>query len=63
LFGRIDNLFNARYEDPLGFMRPGFSAYAGIRLAVGGLPSSGPAPGGLPNVLSPSPTPRSQGVM
>jgi vitamin B12 transporter len=63
LFGRIDNLFNARYEDPLGFMRPGFGAYAGIRLAVGGLPSTGPAPNGLPNVLPPSPTPRSQGEM
>jgi vitamin B12 transporter len=63
LFGRIDNLFNARYEDPLGFMRPGFGAYAGIRLAVGGLPSSGLAASGLPNVLPPSPTPRSQGVM
>jgi vitamin B12 transporter len=26
LFARIDNLFNAQYEDPLGLMRPGFGA-------------------------------------
>jgi vitamin B12 transporter len=38
LFGRIDNLFNRQYEDPLGFMRPGFGAYAGIRFTAGGAP-------------------------
>ena len=40
LFARIDNLFNKQYEDPLGFMRPGFGAYAGIRLTAGGSPST-----------------------
>lgn len=59
VFGRIDNLFNARYEDPLGFMRPGFGAYAGIRLAVGGLPSRIPAANGPPG----APTPSAQGLM
>jgi vitamin B12 transporter len=44
LFARIDNLFNAYYEDPLGFMRPGFGAYAGVRLTLGGLPSGGAPP-------------------
>jgi vitamin B12 transporter len=63
LFARIDNLFNAQYEDPLGFMRPGFGAYAGIRVTVGGSPSSAPAPGGLPVAAPPSPSPRSGGVM
>lgn len=32
LFGRIDNLFDERYEVPIGWLRPGFSAYAGIRV-------------------------------
>jgi vitamin B12 transporter len=41
LFGRIDNLFNAKYEDPLGFMRPGFGIFGGIKLTLGGVPSSG----------------------
>jgi vitamin B12 transporter len=31
LFGRIDNLFDHRYQDPIGFERPGFGAFAGIR--------------------------------
>lgn len=30
LFGRINNLFDRRYEDPVGFDRPGFGALAGI---------------------------------
>jgi vitamin B12 transporter len=62
LFARIDNLFNAQYEDPLGFMHPGFGAYAGIRLTAGGLPSSSSAPDGLPGVAPPNPSPRSAGV-
>lgn len=41
LFGRIDDLFNAKYEDPLGFMRPGFGIFGGIKLTLGGVPSSG----------------------
>jgi vitamin B12 transporter len=32
-FARIDNLFDKRYENPTGFERPGFGAYAGIRVA------------------------------
>jgi vitamin B12 transporter len=32
LFGRIDNLFNAQYEDPDGFLRPGFGIFGGIRI-------------------------------
>ena len=32
VFGRIDNLFDERYQDPIGFERPGFGVYAGIRL-------------------------------
>jgi vitamin B12 transporter len=31
-FGRIDNLLNEKYEDPNGFLRPGFSVFAGLRL-------------------------------
>jgi vitamin B12 transporter len=32
LFGRIDNLFNVKYEDPAGFLRPGFGVFAGVRV-------------------------------
>ncbi len=32
VFGRIDNLFNLRYQNPTGFRAPGFGAYGGIRL-------------------------------
>jgi vitamin B12 transporter len=32
MFARIDNLFDERYEDPTGFLRPGFAVYAGLRL-------------------------------
>jgi vitamin B12 transporter len=37
LFGRIENLFNLQYEDPAGFLRPGFGIFGGVRLDVGGL--------------------------
>jgi vitamin B12 transporter len=33
LFGRIDNLFNVQYENPIGFDRPGFGIYGGIRIS------------------------------
>ncbi|HEY5105942.1 MAG TPA: TonB-dependent receptor [Caulobacteraceae bacterium] len=36
LFGRIDNLLGRRYEDPVGFQRPGFGALGGVRLKLGG---------------------------
>jgi vitamin B12 transporter len=35
-FARIDNLLDQRYENPTGFQRPGFGAYAGLRVAFGG---------------------------
>ena len=35
LFGRIENLFNVQYEDPAGFLRPGFGVYGGVRLDIG----------------------------
>ena len=65
LFARIDNLFNAQYEDPLGYMRPGFGAYAGIRFTAGGSPSSAasPAAAAAAGPAPPSPSPRSGGVM
>jgi len=44
-FARIDNLFNRQYEDPLGFLRPGFGVFGGVRLTVGGTPSSGAGSG------------------
>ncbi len=31
-FGRIDNLFNVRYQNPTGFLTPGLGAYAGLRM-------------------------------
>jgi vitamin B12 transporter len=31
LFGRIDNLLDRRYQNPVGFLRPGFGVFAGIR--------------------------------
>ena len=65
LFARIDNLFNKQYEDPLGFLRPGFGAFAGIKFSAGGNPSSGTASSAVQstNPTAPAPTPRSQGVM
>ncbi len=32
VFGRIDNLFNESYENPNGWLAPGFGAFAGLRL-------------------------------
>jgi len=34
LFGRIDNLFNRRYQNPTGFLHPGVGAYAGVKLRL-----------------------------
>ena len=31
-FARIDNLFDHRYQNPIGFERPGFGAFGGIRV-------------------------------
>jgi hypothetical protein len=33
-FGRIDNLLNRQYQDPLGFDHPGLGIYVGLRLAL-----------------------------
>lgn len=32
LFGRINNLFDEAYENPNGFLAPGFGAYGGVKL-------------------------------
>ncbi|MFG1480267.1 TonB-dependent receptor [Xanthobacter sp. V4C-4] len=32
VFGRIDNLFDETYENPNGWLAPGFGAYAGLKL-------------------------------
>ncbi|HJQ56254.1 MAG TPA: TonB-dependent receptor [Vineibacter sp.] len=34
VFGRIENLTNKRYDEPLGFQTPRLSAYVGVRLSL-----------------------------
>lgn len=34
VFGRVDNLFDKRYENPVGFLVPGLSAFAGLRATL-----------------------------
>ena len=34
LFGRVENLFDERYQDPVGFQRPGFGAWAGLKASL-----------------------------
>lgn len=36
LFGRVENLLDRRYQDPVGFLRPGLGGFAGVRLRFGG---------------------------
>jgi vitamin B12 transporter len=31
LFGRIDNLFDRHYQDPIGFLHPAFGVFVGVR--------------------------------
>jgi len=31
LYGRVNNLFNERYEDPFGFLRPGIGFFGGVK--------------------------------
>jgi vitamin B12 transporter len=31
VFGRIDNLFDRRYENPVGFLQPGLGVFAGVK--------------------------------
>ena len=33
VFGRIDNLLNEQYQNPTGFLRPGFGIFGGIRVS------------------------------
>ena len=32
VFGRIDNLFDRRYENPTGFLGAGLAVYGGVRV-------------------------------
>ena len=34
IFGRVDNLFDRRYENPTGFLGPGLAVYGGVRLTT-----------------------------
>ncbi|MEW9310417.1 TonB-dependent receptor plug domain-containing protein [Labrys neptuniae] len=34
VFARVDNLFDRRYETPVGFEQPGLGVYAGVRLSA-----------------------------
>src|SRR5262249_42740238 len=33
VFTRIDNLLNEQYQNPTGFLRPGFGVYGGVRVS------------------------------
>ncbi|MDI3468112.1 MAG: Outer membrane vitamin B12 receptor BtuB [Pseudolabrys sp.] len=33
-FARVDNLFNTVYEDPSGWLQPGFAVYAGLKMTT-----------------------------
>jgi vitamin B12 transporter len=37
VFGRIDNLFNVHYQNPTGFLAPGFGVFGGVRFASFGV--------------------------
>jgi vitamin B12 transporter len=34
LFGRINNLFDRHYQNPVGFLQPNIRAYAGSRVTL-----------------------------
>jgi vitamin B12 transporter len=34
IFGRIDNLFNTHYQNPLGYERTGIGVFGGVRVAT-----------------------------
>ena len=34
LFGRIDNLLDRHYQNPIGFLQPGFGVFAGVRVRL-----------------------------
>ncbi|HEU4806387.1 MAG TPA: TonB-dependent receptor, partial [Nitrobacter sp.] len=37
VFGRVDNLFDVRYQNPTGFLSPGLGIFGGIRVASYGV--------------------------
>ncbi|MBV9553935.1 MAG: TonB-dependent receptor, partial [Alphaproteobacteria bacterium] len=37
-YARVDNLFDRRYQDPIGFLRPGLGVFAGLRVAFDAAP-------------------------
>jgi vitamin B12 transporter len=37
VFGRVDNLFNLHYQNPTGFLQPGFGIFGGLRMASFGV--------------------------
>ncbi len=62
VFARINNLFNQQYEDPLGFLRPGFGIYGGVTVQVSGAPSSVQSAGAAATTpAAPSPAPATIG--
>ena len=62
VFARINNLLNQQYEDPLGFLRPGFGIYGGITVQVGGAPSSVLSAGAAAATAAPpNPAPATRG--
>jgi vitamin B12 transporter len=34
VFGRVDNLFNRRYENPVGYLQPALGAFVGVRVKL-----------------------------
>lgn len=53
VFARINNLLNQQYEDPLGFLRPGFGIYGGLKVQIGATPSSLVSSGGAATTAAP----------
>ena len=60
VFGRLDNLFDRRYQNPVGFLQPAFGVFAGIRASYSAgervalrpvLSGRGPTPPNMLNVL------------
>ena len=66
VFARINNLLNQQYEDPLGFLRPGFGIFGGFTVQVGGVPSSLASSGAAAATTAPpssAPSVRGGGVL
>jgi vitamin B12 transporter len=61
VFARINNLLNQQYEDPLGFLRPGFGIYGGLSVQVGGAPSSLVPSDAAATTAAPSSAPSTKG--